>query len=244
LVSYVRNRITHINTAEVDNIGYYLADSPPPAIGQSRDVVYALPWNGLRGDDGMPLIHYQGEVSKDYRAYYANYDPSDLIVSGVKVAPFFGSYRPAIGWKGLEISALFSFKAGYEFRRLSQTPNAEYDNGYHMDYFKRWQKPGDEKLTDVPAKSITTDVYRNAAYSASEALITKGDHLRLQDVRVGYAFRDNALQFLRLQSLNVYFYARNLGVLWQASDSGIDPEYPNARYPASRTVAFGVQTTF
>jgi len=66
----------------------------------------------------------------------------------------------------------------------------------------------------------------------------------LQDVNVGYSFSGDWLKRARIQQIKVFGYARNLGILWRANDNGLDPDYPNADYPAPRRFALGIQTMF
>src|SRR5690606_17986713 len=173
---------------EVSNIGTYFT-TPPPVIGRSRDAVYALPWHGLDHETGMPLVEVAGQLGMEYDTYIRNYDADNLLSAGVRVPPFYGAVRNTFGWKGFEASLNIAWKGGYVFRRQSISPGQEYSNsGYHIDYFKRWQRPGDERHTDVPAWAEEIDSYRSQSYIYSEALISKGAHIRLQDIRLSYDF--------------------------------------------------------
>jgi hypothetical protein len=49
--------------------------------------------------------------------------------------------------------------------------------------------------------------------------------------------------------LGLYVYANNLGILWRANKSGIDPDYldnggTGRIYPAPKTIAFGIKANF
>lgn len=247
LFSYVRNKVTHFSTAEVSNIDYYFYASPPPVTGKSRDAVYALPWHGLDPATGLPAITPGGGSNTDYVAYYTGYHPDDLILAGVSVPPFFGSLRNTLSWKGLELSANITWKAGYVFRRSSMLPGGEYYSNYHMDYFRRWQQPGDEMHTDVPAglpERNSSTGYINSIYAQSETLVTRGDHIRLQDIRLSYSLFKADISQLPLQQVRLYVYARNLGIIWRADNHNLDPDYPAAYYPEPRSIALGIQVDF
>ncbi len=243
MVSWVRNRVTHFNTGEVATIGNYFT-SPPPVVGRSRDALYALPWAGLDHETGMPLVWYDGALGAEYSDYYRNYDPADLRIEGVRVPSFYGSLRNDVSWKGIALSVLVTWKTNYVFRRESIYPGVEYDGGYHMDYFRRWQKPGDERITDVPAWAESSETYRTQVYRHSEALVDRGDHVRIQDVNLSYAFPRDLLGRLPIAGIRLYGYVRNVGILWKSTQTGIDPDYVTAEYPAPRTFAFGVQVDF
>lgn len=245
LLNYVKNEITHYNTGEISVIGRYAASPAPPMIGRSRDVVYALPWHGL-DQTGMPVIFLDGGRSDDYAAYYQNFQPKDLIIGGVSTPLLYGSLKNDFSWKGVSISALLTWKAKYVFRRNSIGPGDEFDIplNYHMDYLHRWQQPGDERHTNVPASLKNFETYRTQAYLFSEALITRGDHIRLQDLNLTYTLSRRQMSRMPIQSIRVYAYVRNLGILWRANKNGIDPDYPNSDFPSPRTFAFGVQVDF
>ncbi|SEN20751.1 TonB-linked outer membrane protein, SusC/RagA family [bacterium A37T11] len=250
LLSYVRNKITRFEAQELTSIDDYFHYTPPVK-GLSRDMMLALPWNGLSHENGMPVIYQDGLVSTDYRAYYENFDPGSLVQAGLSVPPFFGSFRNTLRWKQLELSVLVSFKTGYVFRRRSIGPGAEYyngNNGFHTDYLKRWKQPGDEAFTSVPA-AVEPGVYRpsnnyvEAVYRDSEALISKGDHIRLQDIQCSYTLPVRK-GFLAGKNLRLYAYARDLGILWRANKEGIDPDYAQTNYPPPASYSFGLQATF
>jgi len=246
LFSYVSNKITHYNTADVTSIGTYIS-SPPPTVGRSRDVMYAMPWIGLDGGTGMPLVNLNGEISTDYVNYFNAFQVQDLLIKGVSVPPYYGSIRNTFSWKNIQLSANIMWKMGYVFRRSSIASGEEFYGGlefYHMDYYKRWQKPGDEKFTDVPAYTADYDSYRASVYKYSEALITSGNHIRLQDINLSYTLTKSIWRNMPAQSIRFYVYARNLGVLWRANKEGIDPDYVDVDFPEPKSWAFGLQFNF
>ncbi|QEC40257.1 SusC/RagA family TonB-linked outer membrane protein [Pseudobacter ginsenosidimutans] len=248
LLNYSSNKITHFNKPAVSNIADFLTTGRPPVeLGKSVDLIYALPWYGLNPLTGQPLIYLNGEVSHDYATYYNSLSKNDILISGVTVPPFTGTIRNNLSWKGLELSAIVAFKTGYVFRRKSMLPGREYSATaalYHMDYFKRWQKPGDELFTQVPAYSPDNINQRWAVYMNSEELITKGDAIRLQDVSVSYSINESIAGKIHAKMIRIYGYARNLGILWRANKHGIDPDFPNADYPAPKSFAIGLQVEF
>jgi TonB-linked SusC/RagA family outer membrane protein len=248
IINYVTNKITHFRSANSSLASTFLDETQvPPVVGVSKDMIYALPWHGLNPDNGQPLIFMDGKISTDYSSYYQNYiKPEDLVQAGVTSPPFFGSLRNVFSFKGFHIAALVTFKAGYVFRRSSMEPGAEWrqsDIGYHMDYFNRWKSPGDETKTQVPGQTEDYDVYRAKAFSQSEALITKADHIRLQDIEAGYTF-NKKLKPIANNNIRVFFYGRNLGLIWKANKYNIDPDFTNAYYTVPKAFGFGVQANF
>jgi len=249
LLNHSSNKITYYNGPEF-MVSQHFTGTPLKE-GSSVDLLYMLPWYGLSPQNGMPLILVDGELTEDetkYADYYLNFPKENLLVAGTRVPTLTGSLRNTCAFKGFELSALISFKTGHVFRRNSIGPGQEYLSNepiYHTDYFKRWQQPGDEKHTDVPAwAENTAPNQRFAVYQYSEALIIQGDAVRLQDVQLSYTFGKRITDNLPISRLRFYAYARNLGIIWRANRFDIDPEYPNANYPAPKTFACGVQVDF
>jgi len=246
LFSYVSNEITHYNTRDVNGVVYYIDEVPPPTVGRSRDAIYALPWYGLDGTTGMPIVYIDGEKTMDYAAYYNSRTPDDLLVAGLTVPPYYGSLRNDFRWRGWSIGAMLAGKAGHSFRRTSIGPGEEFHGLYHMDYFERWQKPGDERITDIPVATALGEEFPllSSAYGFTEALVESGAHIRLQDVNLSLSLIGRRIHRLPVANIRVYVYARNLGVIWRQNRRGIDPDYANAEFRAPRTFALGIQLGF
>ncbi len=245
LVSFVKNRVTNFNTDEVAGMSAFLTRAAPPVVGRSLDALYAVPWNGLDPQTGKPVYHIGGSPAASYRDAYNHYngDPlNTLQVAGLAVPSVFGSWNTTVSWQGLEASALFVWKAGYVFRRSSISPGAEYlgPSYYHMDYFNRWEKPGDERHTVVPSAG-DYDTYLNHLYQYSSALMVKGAHVRLQNIKLGYTFTPKA-RFVR--SMQLYANMQHLGIIWRANDEGLDPDYHAWSAPPSMVSTIGLSVNF
>ena len=72
----------------------------------------------------------------------------------------------------------------------------------------------------------------------------KGDHIRLEDVNLSYTLNKKTQPWLPFKELRLFANARNLGILWQASNTGLDPDYPNTTYLIPKTYSFGINATF
>ena len=84
------------------------------------------------------------------------------------------------------------------------------------------------------------DVTRDGFYADADVLIEKGDLIRLQDLQLYYDWSRKTRSHLPVQSLRLYLYANNLGLLWTANHQGIDPD-ALATLPNPRTVAIGIK---
>jgi len=250
-----KNKITKLKESIPTTDYQYLTNLTYLQQGQSVDRIYSLPWYGLNPQDGSVLIYGKdGAIRKDYQAYWNALQKSQFIYAGVTVPPFSASIMNTFEWNGLSLSALVAGRFGSIFRRTSMLPGGEYINldvaGYNMDYLKRWKQPGDEKFTNVPAKVLPANLTSSQASSAgslyqySEALITPGDVIRLQDVNLSYTIPRSLIKRWPIQNLRVYGYARSLGIIWRANKEGLDPDYPNTLYPEPKSYSAGLQIEF
>jgi hypothetical protein len=103
---------------------------------------------------------------------------------------------------------------------------------------------GDEKNTQVPSIPLNQDLNRHNFYQYSEVHAEKGDHVRLQDISFSYDFKRNALQNLPFSNIQVYLYANNIGILWKAANTELDPDYARSFSPPIRTLSAGVKINF
>jgi hypothetical protein len=111
------------------------------------------------------------------------------------------------------------------------------------DYALRWQKPGDETHTSVPSFVYPVNSRRDQFYSQSAVNAEKADNIRLQDVRLSYDAGGKLPERIGLKRLQVYLYAANLGLLWKATKTSLDPDYPYS-FRLPKTIALGFTGTF
>lgn len=247
LLNYQKNEVTSFNYQTENSFSWYvLSGATIPVVGQPLYNLYSLPWNGLDPATGDPLVRVDDQLTTDYSTFFQQLDPTkDLINHGPQSPPFFGSFRSALAFKGFTIGATVSWKSGYFFRRSALSYGALFEDAKgHKEFENRWQAPGDENFTQVPSMPLVVNQNRDLAYVLSELTVEKGDHIRLQDVNLSYQIQRGSWKALPVQSIKVYLYARNLGILWRANHKGLDPDYPLAIYPASRSLAMGLQFEF
>ena len=219
--------------------------SLPLEVGSAVSGVYAFPWHGLDPANGSVIIKKDGQVTTDYAAYLADLKKEDLVYVGVTTPPVYGSILNNFEWKRLQLSVLLAWKAGYVYSRSSVFPGQEYNNdlSYHADLLEKWKQPGDEKFTYVPAGGGLNgyNLFEADIYSGSEVLYSRGDHIAIQDINLGYALASRRSSPTFFKSARIFLYARNLGFLWKADKNNVDPNTPNARYPQPKMFSGGVQ---
>ncbi|MBN7816258.1 SusC/RagA family TonB-linked outer membrane protein [Algoriphagus pacificus] len=214
-----------------------------PYEGRPLFGVYGYDWAGLNPENGNPLGYLDGVPTEDYRGILNAASLDNLVYAGPGRPVHFGSIRNTFSWKGLELSANISFRLGYYYRRASVSYRNVYSGSFeHGDYEKRWQTTGDELLTQVPSMPEVANTFRDSFYLGSEALISKGDHIRLQDMRLAYSFREGRLSNSLIRNLSVYTYANNLGIIWKATKDELDPDFRTSR--PQRSFAVGINWNF
>lgn len=215
-----------------------------PLAGRPVYSIYSFKWAGLDATNGDPQGFYEGHVSRDYYKIEANPDNGELVYNGPARPTVFGSIRNTLRFKNISLSANLIYKLGYYFRRSSVNYNNLFNSwSAHRDYQLRWQKPGDELITDVPSLVYPNTVYRDYFYTYSEALVEKGDHIRLQDIQLSYEFDKDLCRKLSIDRLQIYVYLNNIGILWKANDAGIDPDYM-VGLPNPRMISFGLKLNY
>ena len=216
-----------------------------PVVGRPLFSIFSYKWAGLDPANGDPQGYLDGAVSKDYTNIINTATPDNLVFHGSGRPTLYGGFRNTFTWKGVSLSANITYKLGYYFRRTSTTLN--YQNVFGLayineDYSARWQQAGDERLTDVPSLVYPSNTNRDNFYQQSESLVERGDHIRLQDISIGYAIDRDQWKKSPFRSIQPYLYARNLGILWRANKNGIDPDQLIIRsYPEPRTLALGLR---
>lgn len=199
-------------------------------VGMPVYSVYGYKWAGLNPQTGSPMGYVNGVVSEDYATITGpNSLQSDLGYSGPAFPTLSGALRNSISWKGLNLDFNLSYKFGHVFRRPSLDYNALFSlRRGNREYSTRWQRPGDELVTNVPSLLYPNVAGRDSFYTFSQATIISADYVRLQYVGLGYTLEQQKVKWLPFKAVVVRAVASDLGLLWRANKLGLDPEYPGA----------------
>lgn len=207
-----------------------------PLAGMPLYSIASYKWGRLDAS-GNPQGYLDGKLSTDYKAIISDVNKNgagskSIIYHGSSIPTSSYSLINTFEWKGFSLSFNISCKLEFYFRKPSISYDQLYNYGIgHADFSKRWMKPQDELITDVPSMAYPNDYNRDVVYLFSETNVEKGDHIRLQYINLGYNFSNPFLSRLSVKKLKVYAYAGNPGLLWRANNSGLDPEYPGTLAP-------------
>jgi TonB-linked SusC/RagA family outer membrane protein len=244
LLAYNIDKVTSYDQA-VTQTSLYTSDEVP-VIGQPLYKISSYRWAGLNPKDGTPQIYIGGKVSSYLDLAKAK--QSDMVYSGPTVPRYAGSVINTVNYKEFSLSFNIIYRLKYVFRR-STIDYANLYSGWNgsNDYASRWQKPGDEKFTNVPALPVNGspgDAFRSAQFY-SDNLVEKGDNIRFQDIRMSYNLSKRHFRSLPFQNIQLYAYTNNLGLLWKANKSGLDPDAASfGSTPVPKTFAAGFSVNF
>ena len=168
-------------------------------------------------------------------------DEDKVLVGKNYHAPWQGGFGTNLSWKGITLSAQFSWVA--DRWMINNDRYFDESNGRFATYnqsrrlLDRWKNPGD--ITDIP---------RHGEYTEFDSrLLEDASFMRLKNLMLGYALPSDLLKksgFIR--GLRVYAQAQNLFTFTKFS--GLDPEGTSnlyaAQYPMSRQFTFGLDLMF
>ncbi len=206
-------------------------------VGKSFGEFYLVKRAGVDPRDGCQMWYdADGNLTKSF-----NEDANAQFTGKNRFAPWSGGFGTSYSWKGLNVSADFSWALGkYAMnndRYFYENPQfgASYNQGQSM--MNIWTKPGD--ITDIPSATETIQM--------DDHLLENASFLRLKKLSVGYNLPQKWMQKTHfISNANLYVTGRNL--LTFTKYTGYDPE-PDSNviqfnYPNTREVLFGCELTF
>jgi hypothetical protein len=245
ILSYSRNKVAkYLNSFSTARSYVGAGNTFNPLEGKDVYALFSYRWAGLDPANGDPQGYFQGQVSKNYSAI-RNDSISSLKYHGSAAPLYFGAIRNTIALGHFALSANIIFKMDYYFRRSSINYSGLINSWTtHSDYAARWQKPGDELLTNIPSFVYPANSYRDEFYTYSEATVERADHIRLQDIRIDYEWNNIKPKQKLIRKILFYIYADNLGILWRANKQHLDPDYFKDALPAPKSFAIGCKIDF
>ncbi|SFS66429.1 TonB-linked outer membrane protein, SusC/RagA family [Zhouia amylolytica] len=216
--------------------------------GDDINTWYMRKWMGVDPDNGDPLWEVV-DADTGERTLTNNWNEATLQDVGSASPDFYGGFGTVLDYKGINLSANFSFSKGNEIynasRELYDADGAypTYNQQVLADGWSRWTQPGDNATHPRP-------VYggNNLSNKTSSRYLEDGSYLRMRNVRLGYNVPMTGwAESLGLSRLNVFLSGDNL---WTITDfSGMDPEVGSGGvnstlYPVSKRITFGLTASF
>lgn len=246
IFSYNKSKVTNYYlSADIGSSYINSGTSIKPLVGYPVYSIFTYKYAGL-DDIGNPQGYIEDKTSTNYTSILGTGTKvKDLEYGGSAVPQYFGSFINTVRWRGWTISANIGYKFGYSFIK----PSINYSSLFagiiqSSDYANRWQQPGDEKHTDIPAMIYPAVSARETFYNSSASLVRKGDHIRLSYVNLSYDFNQTFLKSLGINQFRIYTSVSNLGILWRKNKDGIDPDFIAGQIPPGKAFSVGIQTNF
>jgi len=245
LLTYASDKVTNYRFVPSSAAGYTQFNTPKQ--GRPLSSLFSYRSAGLDPTYGDPQGYKGNDISKDYNSIVNAKGDTGIIYSGNYQPKIFGGMTNTFTWKRWSLSSLMEFKAFFVFRRPSMNYYAMVSGSEsgNADYHNSWRTPGDEKRTTVPSPPLTNDRDRSTFYAYSQSTITRGDYVRLQDVRLAYEFSGNVTGKAPAWRMTAYFAINNMGIIWRANKNGIDPNAFNyGEMPAPKSYITGLRIEF
>ena len=203
--------------------------------GQPANSLYLVRYVGVNPDNGNAIyLDKDGAQTEEYSA-------DNRVLLGSTDAPYFGGFGSSVSFKGIEVSALFSYVTGNKIYNNDRTnieiPDYLFDN-LSTELLTEWREPG--QITNIPRadQAIETETTR---------FVENGQFLRLRNVSLSYELPKTLISKAKFSSVRIFVQGQNL-VTW-TKFRGYDPEITGgtltgAQYPALRTVTAGLSIGF
>lgn len=233
-VGYNHNRLVELYNGVTE---YEPANtSTKLVVGQKLGQFYINRFAGVNPANGDALWYTKdGELTTELR------DEDKVLTGKSSIAPWQGGFGTALSWRGLSLSAQFSWVAGRYM--INNDRFFDESNGRFMSYnqsrrlLDRWKEPGD--VTDIPRHGIYTEF--------DSRLLEDASFLRLKNLTLSYSLPSQLLKKTRVIS-GIRIYAQGQNLFTVTGFSGLDPEGSSnvyaASYPMSRQFTFGLDITF
>lgn len=249
-ISTVTNEITKMP----ESVPEFITGTKKYKVGQSLFDYWLRTYYGVDPSDGSALYVADNKIITAGRRIITNKSGGEDTVTtsiangkfeyqGSVVPDFYGSLTTTVSFKGISLSALFSFqKGGLTFDGLYQAMMSagNYGGALHPDVLKRWQKPGD--ITNVPRMDAGAQRATDHNGTSSRWLID-ASFINIRTLSLGYELPQSLTSRLKVNGAQIFFAADNVafwskrkGMNNQQAFSGVTS---NA-YPPARIITAGL----
>lgn len=157
-------------------------------------------------------------------------------------APWQGGFGTTLSWKGVTVSAQFSWVADRYMMNNDRyfSENAAVYSSYNMSrrlLTDRWKKPGD--MATMPRYDVPMQF--------DDRILEDASFLRLKNLSISYELPKNLLKPTKIID-RVRVFAQGQNLFTWTKFQGMDPEstanYYQAAYPMSRQFSIGLEVGF
>lgn len=165
-------------------------------------------------------------------------------LQGSALPKLMGGLTTSINYKNFDLSALLTFRIGGKILDTDYTSIMSSGSlggrSWSAEILNRWTP--ENPNTDVPGLSTTPNNWT----TASSRFLYSATYARLKNVSIGYTLPSDYFEKIGLKKFRIYLQGENLLTFY--NHKGMDPEQAldgttYYRYPAMRTITFGIQAT-
>ncbi len=247
--TYVKNIVTKLSSDDVQLSAYSdLSNTHIIKVGQPIGAMWGIKYLGVDSQTGDAMYEdYNGD---------GTIDSDDSQILGQGLPKYFGGLNNVFKLGNIDLSIFANYAGGHQVYNLIRST---YDNlgwsndgGAYTVYANnstyvtdRWKKPGDQ--AEYPRATFVF----NQLEQNSSAFIENASFVRLQQVGLGYTFRNDS----RINGTRIYVQGNNLYVFTKYK--GFDPEVSSngassdrtagvdyGAYPKARTIIIGANIAF
>jgi TonB-linked SusC/RagA family outer membrane protein len=245
--------------------------------GYPVDAFWSFPYAGLNHNTGRPMFKYL-DVDTNSAILKSPDATNYLVYSGNSNPRISGGINTSLRYRNILLAATFNVQLNYHLRlnpimlagSYGQYQAPAPDKNASSFLVNRWQKPGDEQYTDIPAiyasdefvngtlfndKSISVLAgtwYRYSMYNYSDLRVVNGSHLRCNNIALSYMFKKQQLGRLKVfNQLSLSANVTNPFVIASKTLHGQDPEVLSSDASSTtptmsrmRTVSFSLNAGF
>jgi TonB-linked SusC/RagA family outer membrane protein len=250
-IGFLNNEVTQLPQDNIDPDGnaYITGSNSQRAIqGNTANTFFLIRYAGINSETGdAEWLTRDGELTTTPTA-------NDRVVVGSAIPDFTGGITNTFTYKGIELSALFTFVQGNKLmlddRRFSDAP--AFWGSFNMttrmlDY---WKNPGDDAF--APALTSST---LGSFRQRSDLQLEDGSYVRLKKLSLAYSLPKSVLDKTKfLSRARIYVYANNLITFTdledidpETSDSGTNQQIQGESFftaPQAKTITVGVSLGF
>lgn len=245
-------------------LNYYLNGRSDAIVkeGYPVNAFWSYSFAGLNPTNGAPLFNLIDYNRVDKATALA--DPSSFLVySGVTAPTVTGGLNLNFRYKSLSVGMGFAMLLGGKTRLDNPYSNFGGNSGgnnrlaesyYNVDrrLLNRWQNPGDELTTNIPAlnplaglvylPNEATPGYPVDWWAMSDAMVVDASFLRCRNLDLTWRFNQHTLNKLGMKNLALTYTMNNLFVVASKRFEGMDPELKNSVTP--KAFSLGLSCSF
>jgi outer membrane receptor protein involved in Fe transport len=255
-ISKVINTIDSRPDAQTYDLQDFL-DGTALVKGQSVNTFYSYKFLGLSPVDGGPLFDDYADNPSVLRGL-SKYDTYTTVLeaSGKRDADIQGSLTNSFRYKNWHASFMLGYSFGAKTRLFAMYGSAASggaygttvypEKNYSRDYLKRWQNPGDESHTNIPAiMDVNSHAYYKYSrhwsdfssysdipsiannywdmYDYSNIRVVSADYVKLQSISLTYDLEDKLLTRWGFQRMALTLSGYNLFTICDSALKGQTP---------------------